>query len=312
MAELIVLLPPMRHFQAWLAAGDLAVWLARGDRLPAIEDGRHALLRHLFEFTGKRTPVAALTRSLDARDAGAAQWLRADPCYVAADAVAVRMYACDFADLSDADAEALAGPLRPLFGDAGFPLEVANSRRWYLRCPLQAQLPAFADPDDVLGDDLMRHLPHGGDERRWRHLLNEAQVILHNHPLNAARAARGQLPVNSLWFWGGGVLPSWVRSTLTHVVGDDQLVVALAGQAGVPVQSLAESEIAHASDPGERLLIDLGSPGLDLDPDSWLPGINEALRGGAYASLHLMFASGEHIHARRRHRWRIWRRLPDR
>src|SRR3546814_7983843 len=39
--------------------------------------------------------------------------------------------------------------------------------------------------------------------RRWRSLLSEAQVVLHNHPWNARREQSGLPPVNSLWFWGG-------------------------------------------------------------------------------------------------------------
>jgi len=36
---------------------------------------------------------------------------------------------------------------------------------------------------------------------RFRAQLNELQMQLHDHPLNQAREARGELPVNSLWLW---------------------------------------------------------------------------------------------------------------
>jgi hypothetical protein len=35
--------------------------------------------------------------------------------------------------------------------------------------------------------------------RLMRRLQNEAQMVLHDHPVNLARAARGELTVNSLW-----------------------------------------------------------------------------------------------------------------
>lgn len=41
-----------------------------------------------------------------------------------------------------------------------------------------------------------------------RRLAAELQMLLHAHPLNEARAARGALPVNALWFWGAGTLPA--------------------------------------------------------------------------------------------------------
>ena len=38
--------------------------------------------------------------------------------------------------------------------------------------------------------------------------MNEAQMILHTHPVNAEREARGMPAVNSVWLWGGGTLPA--------------------------------------------------------------------------------------------------------
>ena len=35
-------------------------------------------------------------------------------------------------------------------------------------------------------------------------LLNEAQMLFHDHPVNAARMARGALPINGLWISGAG------------------------------------------------------------------------------------------------------------
>ena len=211
----------------------LDLWLSRGDREPDAKAGREAVLRRCFEFLGASLPAAALTRSLDASDAAQSLWVRADPCHVAVDAVAVRMLAWGNLGLTHEESDELARALRPLFGDAGFPLEPTTSERWYLRCPAGARLPAFADPASVLGADLLPHLPSGDNERQWRHLLNEAQVTLHNHPLNARRLQRGQVPVNSVWFWGAGKLPDWVRTPFAQVFTNDPVALALAKLAQV-------------------------------------------------------------------------------
>ena len=42
------------------------------------------------------------------------------------------------------------------------------------------------------------------EARGLRTLQNEAQMLLHNHPLNEAREAQGRLPVNSVWISGSG------------------------------------------------------------------------------------------------------------
>lgn len=44
------------------------------------------------------------------------------------------------------------------------------------------------------------------EARRLRTLQNEAQMLLHNHPLNDARAAQGLQAINSVWISGCGVV----------------------------------------------------------------------------------------------------------
>src|SRR3546814_1648462 len=73
----------------------------------------------------------------------------------------------------------------------------------------------------------------GSEGRRWRVLLGEAQVVLHNHPRNARRAEQGRPPVNSLWFWGGGVLPDAVGSAHAAFHSGDEIALALADAAGI-------------------------------------------------------------------------------
>jgi hypothetical protein len=309
MATLTLLLPALARIEAAGTPAILKRWLARGDRLPDAKPGREAALREGFEFTGAAMPSAALARSLDCNDAGSALWLRADPCYAVADAVTVRLLASEIADLAPDEADQLARALQPLFGDAGFPLEMATPTRWYLRCPTGSRLPQFAAPDDVLGDDMLRHLPQGDNERQWRHLLNEAQVILHNHPLNKRRVAHGQLPVTSLWFWGAGTLPEWVRSPFTRVCSNDEVVVALARLAKVVAVAAQPAAVFHF-EANDALLLDLADirDPAALEQD-WIKPLEAALGKRALNTLVLRFAGGERVLVKRVHRWRFWRRV---
>ena len=52
----------------------------------------------------------------------------------------------------------------------------------------------------------MTLLPQGADALLVHGWVNEIQMLLHEHPINAAREARGALAVNSLWLWGAGRL----------------------------------------------------------------------------------------------------------
>jgi hypothetical protein len=309
MAELTLLLPERRHFSAPVTP-TLVRWLVRGNRLADAAPGRDAALRSCFEFTGTALPAAALTRSLDAPDTAGAVWLRADPAWVMADAVTLRLMACGDVGLSADDSAALARALKPLFGDAGFPLEAPTPSRWYLRCPPGVRLPTFASPQDALGDDVARHLPEGDGARQWRHLLNEAQVILHNHPVNAERARRGAVPVNSLWCWGAGALPDWVRTPHARVLSDDDVTRALARLAGVaPEPALAEA-LADASASASVLADLVGRRDRAQVESAWVAPVHAQVEQRRWQAIELRFESGERHRYRRPHRWRFWRRLP--
>ena len=63
-------------------------------------------------------------------------------------------------------------------------------------------------PDDLIGEGVRDRMPSGPDAKRLVFLMNQAQIILHNHPLNQSRRNEGFDPVNSVWFWGNGEKPS--------------------------------------------------------------------------------------------------------
>ena len=47
-------------------------------------------------------------------------------------------------------------------------------------------------------------LPFGQDEVWWHKFINELQMFLFDHPANKKREEKGQYPINSIWFSGGG------------------------------------------------------------------------------------------------------------
>jgi hypothetical protein len=309
MNRLTLLLPPRAVLaaDATLASGAIAYWLRRGDALPAAAPGRETALRELFQFAGTALPVAALTREADCGDAAGSTWLRADPAHVRADMATARMLACGDLGLDAADCEALLRPLKPLFGDSGFPIDAPVPSRWYLRAPAGAHLPTFVPPDRALGDDLRLHLPEGNEGKRWRSLLNEAQVVLHNHPLNEQRIARGQLPVNSLWFWGAGALPQWVKTPLSRVLTRDDVLAALAARASCAVVAAVPDALTGFD--GETLLDLDDAAALPAIASQWLPRIEQGLARGKLGELRLQLASGERAVYRHGQRWRFWRRV---
>jgi hypothetical protein len=303
MASATLLLPVRTRLAGDALPPAVGAALARADRRqhPA---GERAQLRRHFQLIPDHWPVAALTRELDVGDAGEKMWLRVDPAHVAPDMGGARMLSWgESLALTAEDAAQFLPALKPMFGDAGFLLDAPEPSRWYLQLPAGARLPEFDEPDEVLGDDLFAHLPQGDLGRRWRALLNEAQVVLHNHPWNAIRVAQGKRAINSLWFWGAGVKPDFVRTPFRQVKGGDVVLRALAKAAGVTaVGGSGEAEEVDA-------LVDLRHlRSLDLFANQALAPLLAAVASGELEGLSLDFEDGACFAIRRSQRWRLWRR----
>lgn len=304
-AGLVLLLPVGADFGAQSLPADVAAMLGRADVDRGGEAGEGLQLQRHVDVLPRGWPVAAVTRQRDAGDAAGAAWLRADPAWIRPDINGARLYGHgDALQLDAAEAEDLLRPLKPLFGDAGMPIDAPAPGRWYLRLPPGTPLPAFTPPDEALGTDFFEHLAEGADARRWRMLLNEAQIVLHNHPRNAGRVSRGLPPVNSLWFWGGGVLPDRVGMRAGQVLTRDDALAAMADAAGAHVAEPSAFAVPEAD-----TLVDLRS-GRDLRQlaEEWLAPALDALRTGAISSLVLDLADGQRLTVRRSQRWRVWRR----
>ena len=61
-------------------------------------------------------------------------------------------------------------------------------------------------PNELVGDGIRRHLP--GSCKELIHVINQAQIILHNHAFNKARKTKQNDLVNSIWLWGNGNTPA--------------------------------------------------------------------------------------------------------
>lgn len=307
MSRTTFLLPAWSVFGRQPLSPALAKMFGRADALAPAESGRDAqLLRHFVSMPARWAP-AAMTRQIDAGDAAGAAWLRADPAHVRPDINGARLLGIgERLSLSQDDVDALIPALKPVFGDSGFVLDAPAPARWYLRLPREAKLPQFSAPDDALGEDLFEHQPDGPEGRRWRALLNEMQIVLHNHPWNAQRVERSLVPINALWIWGGGVLPDRVTAEAGLACSDDDLVRASMRLAGGEAMRLPQA--FGGTDAGTIVLHDVrGYRDLAALQRDWLLPAADAIRTGTLDSLVLDAADGSRLRIAKAQRWRIWR-----
>jgi 2,3-bisphosphoglycerate-independent phosphoglycerate mutase len=73
----------------------------------------------------------------------------------------------------------------------------------------------LSPPQELIGEGIRQFMPQGDEFKELVYIMNQAQIILHNHPYNKKRQKEGQDAVNSVWLWGHGrrqALPSFAAT----------------------------------------------------------------------------------------------------
>ena len=148
-------------------------------------------------------PFAARQAALDGLDPGDLAWGQLTPVHWHVGTDQVSLADPDSLALDEAASRAFHDAVAELFTSEGFLVHWGAPTRWYLAHESLAELPT-ASLDRVIGRNVDRWLPAGVPARRLRRLHSEVQMLLHAHPLNAEREARGLPTVNSVWLSGCG------------------------------------------------------------------------------------------------------------
>ena len=217
-------------------------------------------------------PVAPITRLYDVGDSSDKIWLRADPVHLRVNLDHVILFdAASAFTISREETELFIEELNKLYSEDGLQFSAPSPTRWYVCLPEMPKL--ITSPlSEVIGRDIHDYMPDGEDKRRWRQILNEIQMLLHQSPVNANREARGELPINSVWFWGLGQLPESPPARWTQVWSDDLLTQGLARLANTPQTGVPPTGVdwlTHLTQ-GEHLLTLLISPKEPMDWSAWL------------------------------------------
>jgi 2,3-bisphosphoglycerate-independent phosphoglycerate mutase len=68
-------------------------------------------------------------------------------------------------------------------------------------------------PHDITGKKIKDYLPQGNGAEKLYSLMEASQDILKNHAVNRLRRKLGKKPANSIWLWGQGRVPNFVKFT---------------------------------------------------------------------------------------------------
>ncbi|OEZ91581.1 hypothetical protein [Duganella phyllosphaerae] len=320
-----------------LPPADMAPHLLRALQVPALAAllGRHSRQqRHSFAQHSRVLPHEAwLTRTLDLApspitfqtgaplatacmrgcglqtQAAEGHWLILQPAHIQVSSTHPSLADPRALQLDEADARALYDAARPYFEELGKPMLFGAPGLWFVRADDWAQL-STASPDSVVNQNLGDWLPEGERARDFRRLQNEIQMLWHQHPVNAAREARGLPAVNSYWCWGGA---SASASADTAAVGAATLAVS-----GGPswLQALAAPELRQATANGligrqdntvtntVAVVADLIAPGQASEWAEWIAALQHidqhwcapllaALQDGRVGRVNLMLSHRE-------------------
>ena len=253
-------------------------------------------------------PVAAVTRLIDEHEPPQGVWLRADPVHLAPDRDRLLLIEPFAFELNQHDALAVAAEVGLVLQHHGWRLEAPHTRRWYIRFDKRPDL-LTTDIKTVAGQDINQYLPTGSDARKFHQVMNEVQMQLHESDINRERAARNEVPVNSIWFWGLGGIPAILDRAWSTVYCNDDFINGLAMLSATPCRQVAR-DISMVLDnhPENALLLvvldhchtcsqyqDLENwyqNLLNLD-DDWFSGILDAMQEGVLDEVTLITGNME-------------------
>ncbi len=271
-------------------------------------------------------PVAPFSCLGEGIECGPYYWLCANPVNLQLQRDSFVLADGQMRGLSLEQAGQLVAALNQHFLACGMRFYAPHANRWYLRLLDVPRMETHPLPE-VLGRSIHRLLPHGEDGLRWHQRLNEIQMLLHEHPVNLDLEHGGNLPVNSLWLWGGGVLLPGLAQPELQVWAQDSFTRGLAQAHGSRVMGLPRSAIDWLRQglvTGKHLLVLNGLEQADLQSgagewadtlarmdNEWFTPLLAALRDGTLDRLDLHLAGTRKVNSyslSRTDLYKFWRR----
>ncbi len=303
----VVVLPPVSHGR--LENRSLITWLAQSEL--SYEIGPRELLARVVQELGLPYPEQGLAalRMWGQTGDRAANWIAAaDPVYLEPRLDHLCLHALRRRGVEPGQLRLLIDHLQETLADDnqfGF-MRLGSYGYVSAKKPIAtASMPAYV-VDQQTPDE---YLPAGDDTATHRNLLSEIEMALHDHDVNLERETSGELPVNSLWIWGGGTAEEQSTRVQPPLFSDDALLTGYwysatgvaepwLGSINACIDASVAGFVAETPefDESDELL------------ESSLLELRAALRSGRLSQLTLLFRDGVRADIRKSHALRVWRR----
>ncbi len=130
----------------------------------------------------------------------APHWLCADPIHLHVEGDGLILHDDYTFGLSAEESRGLREDLNAHFAVDGLYFHEVTPTRWLLGLSTLPEIET-TPPLQRVGRNIDGHLPRGAQRGLWQARFNEIQMVLHDHPLNQARQARGQRVISGVWLW---------------------------------------------------------------------------------------------------------------
>lgn len=239
-------------------------------------------------------PLAPILLATLGVDPGDAWWIAADLVTLVAGRDDVGLGGA-VADLDRREADAIVAALNAHFAQDGVAFVAPRPDALFARAASPQRLVTHP-PAAAAQRPLHALLPSGADAPTWLRWQSEIQMLLHAHPLNAARERQGRASANSVWFHGGGTLPPRpAPPPRIRTFATDAAAVALAAFVGAPAGALPaglDDALADAAD--AATIVAMVPPETDLDrlETAWADPAWRALLAGRLAAVAIVADDG--------------------
>lgn len=144
--------------------------------------------------------------------------------------------------ITQEEADALVASLNELWNPDAINVFASSTTDWQLSGQDAAALDCL--PVSMLAfKSVAEAMPRSEKAASWRQLLTEAQMLLHDHPVNLSRQERGLRTINGLWFFGGASLDRPTQTISSTLYSVDRFTQGLANKCGISCNDLSVSQL---------------------------------------------------------------------
>jgi hypothetical protein len=232
-------------------------------------------------------------------------WLCATPVHLLTGIDHLQLAPLETLRIDAEESTELVRSIDSFLAEVGMKLVRVRDATWALRWngPLRA---STWEPAQAAGLDVFDFMPSGPQAAKLRSLMNEIQMLLHDHPVNERRARKGEPVINSLWLWGAGESSGHASQVLPTLHTDDAWLGGIWRMTGSNVQPV-EADWSRDGADGQRVIVAASEvPDESLEDTIFRP-LQALVAQGKVRSV--QFLVGDQVfQVNSAVRWKFWRR----